>query len=343
MGKGPNVSIVGAGIAGLAAAIGLARAGKSVILYERAAKFEEIGAGLQLGPNAVRALQALGAWDTVEPITYAPPAIRILNGKSGRLLKEVELGAAFERRFGQPYRVAHRADLHNALVTVARGMGGIEIRLGAEIDATALQGQVIAADGVRSLTRAKLFPGSEAQPVPDLIFRALVPMPKSGAGLDCVNLWLYPGGHVVHYPVGQEKKLNLVSVTQGQRPEQHFASVSSELQNRLALAAPWREWPGAYVPPLPSWQKDNITLIGDAAHGTLPFLAQGAAMALEDAAALVSVQDWAARRTRCLRLHRETLKAGQIYHLSGPAAFIRDQVIRRTSASSFLKRLDWIY
>lgn len=338
----PIVSIVGGGIAGLAAAIALANKSRPVTIHERATQFEEVGAGLQLGPNAVRALQVIGAWDAVAPITYAPPAILMRNGANGRMIKKIDL-LGVERRYGQPYRVAHRADLHGALAEVARAHRNIEIRLGEELDATALKGEVIASDGVRSATRTKLFPGSEAVAVQDVIFRALAPMPASGNGLDCVNLWMFPGGHMVHYPVGQKQKLNLVAVTQGVQPQQHFASAHASLKTVLNFAPSWLAWPGAYVPALCSWQKDSITLIGDAAHGTLPFLAQGAAMALEDVVTLVTDRDWASRQTRTRRLHRETLKAGKAYHVSGPMALARDVMISTLPPAYFLKRLDWIY
>jgi len=338
MGNEANVSIVGAGLAGLAAAIALAGQGRKVTLYERAAKFEEVGAGLQLGPNAVRALQTIGAWDAVEPITYAPPAIRMHNGGSGRLLKEIDL-SLFERRYGQPYRVAHRADLHAALVAVAAANRNIEILLGQEVDAATLDGEVIAADGVRSATRVKLFPGSEALTTNDAIYRALVPMlPRIDAN---VNLWMFPSGHVVHYPVANN--LNLVAVTQGASPSVHFTKAHFSLKSVLDLAGDWTSWPGACVPALPSWQKNNITLIGDAAHGTLPFLAQGAAMALEDAAELVTSKNWAARQARTQRLHGATLEAGKTYHLSGLYALARDGVIAVLPSQSILNRLDWIY
>ncbi len=338
-----TIHIIGGGIAGLAAAIAMARRGKDVVVYEKAPQFEEVGAGLQLGPNAVRALQALGAWDAVEPITYAPPAIRIHNAKTGKLLKKLDLGLNFEKRFGQPYRVAHRADLHTALLSAARALPNIEVKLGREVDATELTGEVIAADGIWSRTRQQLIPGSTPISTSDHIFRALVPcIDWSRDGMLDVNLWLYPGGHVVHYPVGRQHKLNLITVTQGKVPLEHFSLACDQLRSSLALTETWLEWPAAYVRPLSSWQKDNITLVGDAAHGTLPYLAQGAAMALEDAAALLDNADLNQRIQRCAKLNRETLKAGKIYHLSGLSS-LRDVALLAMPKTMMLQRLSWIY
>ena len=344
-----HYTIIGGGIAGLASGLALANMGATATLFEQAQKFEEVGAGLQLGPNAVRALQALEAWDAVSPSTYAPPAMHIRDGVSGRLLKEVELGRAFAARFGQPYRVAHRADLHEGLLAALKLRRSVDINLGKAVDHKDLKGEVIAADGINSSTRLSLFPASGAIRVPELIYRALLPMPAlRGIAAECVNLWLYPQGHVVHYPVSGGKKFNLVAVTQGEQPSLHFAKAAAELRGLLALVPNWLEWSGAYVPALPSWGQGNLRLIGDAAHGTLPFLAQGAAMAVEDAVALEKTKAdlrayEAMRRARVARLHRETLRNGKIYHMQGMAALARNAALRAMPQALFLQRLAWIY
>jgi len=344
-----HYSIVGGGIAGLASGLALANMGATATLFEQATKFEEVGAGLQLGPNAVRALEALEAWDAVSPSTYAPPAIHIRDGISGRLLKEVELGRAFAARFGQPYRVAHRADLHEGLLAALKVRRSVDINLGKAVSHNDLTGEIVAADGINSPTRLGLFPASGAICLPEKIYRALLPMPElRGIAAECVNLWLFPQGHVVHYPVSGGKKFNLVAVTQGDQPVSHFARAAAELRALLAMVPIWLEWPGAYVPALPNWGHGNVRLIGDAAHGTLPFLAQGAAMALEDAVALGKVKAnlviyEAMRRARVARLHRETLRNGKIYHLQGMAALARNTALRAMPQSLFLQRLAWIY
>jgi salicylate hydroxylase len=351
--------IAGGGIAGLASAIAVANAGGSAMVMEKAAQFETVGAGLQLGPNAVRALQKLGAWDAVEPSTVSPPEIHVRNGVNGKMLQRIKLGQNFETRFGMPYRAAHRADLLQALLNVVKSKPNITVQANAEVigrdtfDGFAL----IAADGVWSPTRAALFPNHAAIASNDVIYRSLFPLAKlpNGIAEECINLWFYPGSHVVHYPVGHPNQLNLVAVTQGEDVETHFQNASTELREVLATAPNWSKWTAAYVKPLPRWNKGNVTLIGDAAHGTLPYLAQGAAMALEDAAILGAVlstkqtPDAAfqlmceTRLQRTRSLHRSTLKAGNIYHFSGLRAAIRNAVLQTTPSSMQLPRLKWIY
>ncbi len=350
MGKRENVSIVGAGIAGLAAATAAAKSGRKVTVYEKSESFDPIGAGLQLGPNAVRALQELDAWEVVEPITSAPPAIHLRDARSGKLIKEIKLGKTFEEHFGGPYRVVHRADLHAALLSIAEGHEAIHIRLGQEylIADHNSNSPVIAADGVWSKSRELLFPGTAAITAPDKIFRKLIPRPsRADVSIECVNLWLAPGGHIVHYPVGQNQRLNLVAVTQGEPPEKHFAA-SEILLAIFKSQMDWTTWPAAYVKPLRKWNSDNTLLIGDAAHGTLPYLAQGAAMALEDAACLARTDfDFAkfqmARLARCAKLHRQTMQSGKIYHASGIAAQLRNFALAQMPEQIFLSRLRWLY
>ncbi len=343
-----NFSILGGGIAGLSAAIALARTGHDVTVLEKAKAFDPIGAGIQLGPNAVRALQKIGAWEAVQPITCSPPAIHFRSGMSGRLLKELKLGSAFEARFGQPYRVAHRADLHASLLAVARSLPQIKIQMNSVGDPSEIKGRVIAADGMWSKTREQLFPAAHAVADPSVIFRAMIDMPQEkDIAFECVNFWYYPGAHVVHYPTGRKGQLNMVFNGPPKGPRQHLVKASSSLRNLIARVPAWKEWLPAYITPLPTWHKGNTLLIGDAAHGTLPFLAQGAAMSLEDAAALLTTTQpeefEALRIDRCTRLHKQTLHVGRIYHLAGLKALARDTALRFSSDETVLGRMSWIY
>ncbi len=352
-------NILGGGIAGMASALGVARSAGEVQIFERTRVFDHVGAGLQLGPNAARALQALGAWDAVLPVTHAPPEIHIRSGKTGRILSRIRLGKSFERRFGAPYRVAHRADLHTALLRVVSGNPKIALEMEAEISAVALSktAPVLAADGIWSQTRQALFSQSKVVVLKDKIFRSLSIM-APGVGkvaLDCVNLWLFPGGHVVHYPVGRPQQLNLVAVTQGQNPLEHFKTAAFDLQLLLANVDDWTEWPAATLEGVESWSKDGILLVGDAAHGTVPYLAQGAAMALEDAACLSDLLSQSGsieavygefekiRMARCAKLAAESLKAGQIYHQAPPQSSLRDFALKVMPSTMVIKRQAWIY
>jgi salicylate hydroxylase len=347
------IVIAGGGIAGLSAAIGLARLGHDVHVLERATAFRELGAGLQIGPNAVRALQAIGAWDAVEPITRQPPAIRVMSGLTGQVLQKVTLGKQFEETYGAPYRVAHRADLHSALLQVAQSMSSISIETGNEVFKSEDIDCLIAADGVRSKLRSAVFNASEASQLPYTIHRALFAGNVSSviADFESVHLWLFPGAHVVHYPVASGN-LNAVVVMDGANAPLK-PSITSQVFRHFN--AEWTEWPALIAPPLGKWFNERVCLIGDAAHGTLPFLAQGAAMALEDAACLAKcfkthddnatrfAAFQAERQPRTSRLHKQTLSMGRLYHLSRIPSRFRDTAFRMLPSSTALRSVQWIY
>jgi salicylate hydroxylase len=347
------IVIAGGGIAGLSAAIGLARQGLDVRVLERATAFRELGAGLQIGPNAVSALQAIGAWDAVEPITRKPPAIRVMSGLSGRLLQQVVLDKQFETTYGAPYRVAHRADLHRALLQVARSLSGISLETGSEVHAPEGYECLIAADGVRSKLRTAMFATSETAQMSYTIHRALIANNAASviADFEAVHLWLFPSAHIVHYPVASGN-LNAVVVMDGANAPLN-PSITSQVFRHLN--AEWTEWPALTAPPLSKWFNERGCLVGDAAHGTLPFLAQGAAMALEDAACLAKCFNMhddnatrfaafqAQREPRTSRLHKQTLSMGRLYHLSGIPSQVRDAAFRMLPSSTALRSVQWIY
>lgn len=360
--------VAGGGIAGLAAALGLARIGRPSIVMEQAAAFETAGAGLQLGPNAVRALQWLGAWDALAPSTVAPGEIVIRDGLTGATLQRVVLGRSFERRFGQPYRVAHRADLLNALLSVARASPLIELRTRCRVEGK-LPGHgagLLGADGIRSTVRAQLVPHAMPQFRGQSIYRALLPL---GDAPSAVVLWLCPGGHVVHYPVSAGAALNLVAVTEDRsaggaswsepaaasEPAAGFAGCCDSLREIVSGPAAWHKWAAADLPPFRPWSHHSTLLIGDAAHAALPYLAQGAAMALEDAVALSlslgampSTEDAfrafeEARRPRTMAIAASSRRLAAVYHAKGLSRRARNAALRFAGPGRFLDRLAWIY
>ncbi len=379
------VLIAGGGIAGLAGALGLARIGREAHVLEQAPGFETVGAGLQIGPNAVRALDHLGAWERVATASFAPPGISIRDGHSGRLLQQVPLGASFERRFGAPYRVIHRADLLAGLVDAARIQPGISLMTASPVTGfadkgdhvevktggIALRGEaLLGADGMRSAIRAALLADGPPVRHAETLFRALTPLDVRGADpLAYVTLWLCRGGHVVHYPVQGGKALNMVAATLGggwsgdgwsapAKPDELsalFPDAHPELRQVLALPAGWQKWAAASRPTARTWSEGRVALIGDAAHASLPYLAQGAAMALEDAVVLAQTiqtgdtMPGALRAYQALRMPRtarivgESLRLGSIYHARGPVRLARNVVLRITKPESFLSRLAWIY
>jgi 2-polyprenyl-6-methoxyphenol hydroxylase-like FAD-dependent oxidoreductase len=378
--------IAGGGIAGLAASLGLARIGQAARVFEQHPVFEEVGAGLQMSPNGVRALQWLGAWEAVEPHCVTPSEIHVRDGRSGALLQRIRLGKPFEDRFGAPYRVAHRADLLGGLVAAAKQSRLIELNTACTVASAdvaddgaslSLAGgrtetgpAVIAADGIHSKLRRQFWPSSVPAYRGHAIHRALIPFqavpPEIAA--DCVTLWLYPGGHVVHYAVSNWRQFNIVAAIDspwtatGWREAANgtdlriaFADAADPLASLLAAPHTWIKWAGADLAPLDSWSVGNLTLIGDAAHAALPYLAQGAVMSLEDACVLAAMlrQDprpaaafaaYAdARKGRTSRIQAQSRQLGMIYHAKGMRAAARNLSLRLLGETHAVRRHEWIY
>ncbi len=364
--------IVGAGIAGLATSLGLARIGRSSLVLEKAPDFTALGAGLQLGPNAVAALQWLGVWDALSPHCVAPREIHIRDGVTGAVLQRVALGADFENRFGAPYRVAHRNDLHNALLQVVHQYPGITLAPNVEVTGVSITSTtltinsgkslkakaIIAADGVNSIVRNTMHGGNRASSG-HTIYRALVPVGSvpQNVDMEVVTLWLYPGGHVVHYAVSNGELFNIVaSVVEGKTtPATAFQRACRPLADILNAQKTWTAWPARDVKPKPAWSKNQTLLIGDAAHASLPYMAQGAAMALEDACVLaIAIRNSReietafgnfakARVARASDIQKQSRRLGKIYHAQGLLRQARNMFLQRTSPRRFMDRLSWIY
>ena len=365
--------VVGGGIAGLGMALGLARIGKSAHVLEKAPHFEEVGAGLQLGPNAVRALQYLGAWDAVAPHCVSPAEIQVRDGLSGNILQRIRLGADFEKQFGAPYRVAHRADLLNGLLESARSKPGIKLQDNAEVTDISIAettltlksgkthaGQaIIAADGVHSLIRNLVTGEPGGKQAGHTLHRGLVPIgsiPPS-ANADVVALWLCPGGHVVHYFVSNGKQFNIIAAVEDSEISLSiaFQRACKPLADILAVKTKWTKWPALDLAPAPIWSKNRTVLIGDAAHAALPYLAQGAAMALEDACVLsnavqnigeleLAFRNFSGQRfKRTGAIQKRSRQLGKIYHAAGFLRQARNAVLKATPRRSFTKQMSWIY
>lgn len=378
--------IAGGGIAGLASALAMAGAGLPVRLFEQAEGFEEVGAGLQMGPNAVRALRALGAWDAIEPHCVVPSEIHVRDGPTGHLLRRIRLGKPFEERFGAPYRVSHRADLLSGLLATVRASRGIDVATRRRALSAESQGEtvtlafddgshesgalLIAADGIRSALRNSI--AGPYHPVyrNNAIYRALIPFDRVPTAItaDAVSLWLCPGGHVVHYAVSKWKKFNVVvSVDSMWRDSgwslpapaaevtAAFTEVADPLFDLLSVPETWLKWAGADLPQLPAWKRGRMTLVGDAAHATLPYLAQGAAMALEDACELgrcirntedldeALLRFFGLRHARTSRIQAESRKLAEIYHYRGIRRLLRNIALRFSQDADLTERLAWIY
>lgn len=386
-----TVMVAGAGIGGLTAALAIAQGGFRVALYEQAERLEETGAGIQLSPNASRILIALGLGDALRRRVVVPEELRVMSGNSGRVLARAPLGASAEQRYGAPYWVIHRGDLQAVLVEAVTTHPDIRLHLGRRIDdfvqhrngvtaagTSARQGieehgiALVGADGIWSRLRQRLGDVRPPRFTGHTAWRALVPAESAPleARAPAVNLWLGRDAHVVHYPVKGGRLVNVVAIVgdtfsgagwnaPGARHEilDRFGTGRWPEPVLALLAAPprWQKWALHERPPLTHWGEGAVTLLGDAAHPMLPYLAQGGAMAIEDAAVLgralaVTPQDVAgamwryerSRRRRTARAQRAAHRNGAIYHMGGVGALLRAMALAM-GGSRLVRHYDWLY
>ncbi len=366
-----QVLVAGGGIGGLAAALGASRAGWDVRLYERAAAFSEVGAGVQIGPNVVRRLQAWGLQQRLQAVAAFPTQLQVRCALSGRELAVLPLGAQAVQRYGAAYATIHRADLQALLLAAVQESAEVQLNLGLSIDGyTQGDGVVlvrtsagkevegdalIGADGLWSRTRTQLLADGPPRVTGHLAYRALArqgALPKRLRTAQ-ITVWLGPRLHAVQYPVRGGALQNLVVIVQGQPPE--------DLQD-VVRAAPgagqgWRLWPLSDRPPLRSaaqMAQGLVALLGDAAHPMRPYLAQGAGMAIEDAAQLqhamamhdlevpLRLRRYALNRwERNARVQARSQRNGRIFHATGLVRWGRDLSLRLLGAR--LLDLPWLY
>lgn len=305
--------IAGGGIAGLATALALARQSITCTVLEQAPTYSEIGAGIQLGPNALRSLSVLGLREAIEPLAFWPKKIVMRDALTGAQLHHLALGDSFEKRFRERYACLHRADLLKLLLDACRDHSKIRLCNATQIQSISSEpdlvrvrvddGQdfeaqgLIGADGLWSVVRSNLRGVQAPRFSGDIALRALIPCAHE---VRDVALWLGPQLHVVAYPVKAGRLLNLVAICEnpgGQNfrgwnepaPKEwlnKFLGHHSELDLLLASASSWTAWALHDRDPIQSWSKGRIALVGDAAHPCLQYLAQGACLALEDAVAI---------------------------------------------------------
>ena len=390
----PQVLIAGGGIAGLASALALAKVGIASIVLEQTPALAEIGAGLQISPNATRILARLGVLEALESEASRPSGIHVRNA-SGRTLSVLPLADA-ELRWGSPYLVARRAVLQRVLHAAAMSEPAVTLHLGTAlagfgttadgVAVTVKQGAcsrsfgadvLIGADGVRSTVRRRLVAADADLPraTGRTAWRATVAVadlsPRFAEDLRGAEtgLWLGRDAHLVHYALGDT--VNVVAIVRddaADRPGDLWARLGDPVAVRtryarwhpaaralIAAAPSWTGWPLYERLPLTAWNAGPVALVGDAAHPILPFLAQGAAQAIEDAAALAcalaATRDLpaalavysAARVPRATRVQRASHELGRLYHLAGPAAAARDAGMRLIGSRRLLERYDWLY
>jgi 3-hydroxybenzoate 6-monooxygenase len=382
-----QVFIVGGGIGGLAAALALARQGIAAQIIEQAAEFKEIGAGIQLGPNVFWMFDILGLVERVSALAVFPNNLIMMDSITGQEVTRVPLGDKFRKRFKHPYALIHRADLHKVLleackksdrirldasqkvVKVEETSDGVVVRTesGKEYRGAAL----IGADGIWSSIREIVVGDGKPKPAGHITYRAVLPtseMPEQFRWHDMV-VWAGEKVHLVHYPLRTGDLFNLVAVFHSNRYEEGWDSYGdpAELHERFAkTCAPvrtllekiesWRMWVLCDRPPIKEWSRGRITLLGDAAHPMLQYLAQGANMAIEDAVCLANeviefAGDYPAafrayQQARYLRTGRVQIMArvyGEFFHAGGVAKELRNIMLGARSVEDHIAGVEWLY
>jgi salicylate hydroxylase len=388
--RGPRtIYIAGAGIAGMTLALALAKFGATVVVLERNKKVQEVGAGLQISPNARRVLNQLGLDKAIAQKSFEPTGIDVHPFGWERPLVTLELGAAMRETFGVPYCVMHRADLAEVLYRACRRFANIDMLFGVrsfdaanhergtsilveEANGSARSTQVhafVGADGVRSETRTRILNGPEAVYSGYVAWRTTLSADLLAGVLapDRTTLLLAPGYHAVCYPLAQRGQVNVALFLREPRarldprnppkePKLPWAARPSKTLEAIMAAAKggWGYWVVDTVT-APVWSDGGVGLVGDAAHAMLPFQAQGAAMAIEDAAILAPLlmtepdaasafRRYAAmRQPRVERVRRVSNSNGFAFHLEWPFTLGRNVVIKAQGPRGHLKRLAWLY
>ena len=381
------ILIAGGGIGGLSAAIALAQIGYSVRILEQAPKLSEAGAGIQLSPNAVRLLQGWGVAKRLRSRAVAPDRITLFDGTDGKALADLTLGPAIATRYGAPYWVVHRADLQKALLETAGTFDGITVETGfrlvsadnspagvraqSEDGRSAAGAALIGTDGLWSTCREIMGFDDEPRFSGRTAWRTLLPIEDAPPPFSthATGLWLAPRSHLVHYPVSGGREINIVAIIEdawhGQEWDvpgdaqylrdafRDWADVPRQVLDRTEV---WRKWALFDRPALPHWSSGRMTLLGDAAHPMLPFLAQGGAMAIEDAASLARAISNAPddlpgaffayekmRKNRTRRVQLASRRMARIYHLGGLPAAFRNFALSASPPAWLLYQNDWIY
>lgn len=384
-----TIYIAGAGIAGMTMALSLAKSGIRVVILEQTAQIQTEGAGLQISPNARKILNDLGLDDALKAAGFATKEIDIYPFRRPTPLISLKMGPAMEKAFGAQYMVIHRADLSDVLFSACRKRANIEFQFGVRsFDMQAHQkglsltvenkdGSVhntrpfafVGADGVHSMTRRKILAGPDAQYSNYIAWRALVPtsLLKDHFNLNNSSLMWGPGFHVIAYPHPTRHVVNIAMFTRERlsrklnpqtvtTPSVPKAGLSCKRVKAIINAAEggWKKWP-LYAAKTSQWFKGPVGLIGDAAHAMLPYQAQGAAMAIEDAGVLgpllaKSTDPQTAfatyqshRQPRVNKVVKTSASNGNIYHLEWPFSIFRDIVVSAQGPTAHLQRLAWIY
>jgi salicylate hydroxylase len=383
---GKKFIVVGGGIGGLAAAVALSQQGVHVTVLEQATELGEIGAGVQLGPNAFAALDALGVGENARKRAVFTERLIMMDAVDGSEVGSFPVGQAFRDRFKNPYAVIHRADIHTSMLEATQGSDLIHVETSTKVvsvtqdnegvTAVDQNGRVfkadalVAADGVRSVIREKMF-SDPPRISGHVVYRAVVPVAEMPLDLQ-INapvVWAGPDCHLVHYPLRDGQQYNLVvtfhsrdeeewGVTDGSKEEvlSYFEGICPRARQMLQLPKTWRRWATADRNPLEKWGDGRVTMLGDAAHGMLQYMAQGACMAIEDAVTLGEAMKHCQgdvvnafqlyEKSRIPRTARVVLSAremGRLYHAKGVERLVRNQLWEGRTPERFYDALEWLY
>jgi 3-hydroxybenzoate 6-monooxygenase len=378
--------VAGGGIGGVAAALALVRQGFDVKVLEQAAQLGEIGAGIQLGPNGFAAFDALGIGEIARSRAVYTDEMVMHDAIDEHCVGRIPTGAAFRARFRNPYAVIHRADVHGSLLEGATATGRIEVATATTVASVEQDGDsvtvidskgqrhrgtaLVGADGVKSAVRRQ-FVGDEARVSGHVVYRAVVEKNDFPADLrwNAASIWVGPNCHLVHYPLRGGEQYNVVvtfhsrekeewSVREGSRDEvrSYFDGICPRARQLIELPKDWKRWATADREPIAQWTFGRTTLLGDAAHPTLQYLAQGACMAMEDAVtlgeALRAHDNDIGRafalypRSRVARTARVVLSAremGRIFHARGVERLVRNDLWRGRTPERFYDAMEWLY
>ena len=380
--------IIGGGIGGLACALALARKGFRSLLLEQAAEFGEIGAGIQLGPNVFRMFDKLGVTDKVRKLAVFPEYLMMRDTVTTDVVTRINLDETFLARFGNPYAVIHRADLHRALldacaeypdfITMKTSQKvttmddkGDRVVVSTETGEVYEGAAIVGADGLWSIVRQKIVGDGKPVVSGHITYRAVLPTSEVPEELRALAMILWAGEktHLVQYPMRGGELYNLVAVfhsdkfaegwdSYGDPAELHerFAKTCEPVRTLLGKIESWRMWVLCDRPPIRDWSRGNITLLGDAAHPMLQYLAQGANMAIEDAVCLARKIELsngnpqgaflAYQQERYLRTARVQLTAklyGEAYHASNATRDLRNAVLGARTQKEAMESMAWLY
>ncbi|KON81032.1 3-hydroxybenzoate 6-monooxygenase [Azoarcus sp. PA01] len=380
------VIVTGGGIGGLAAALALVRQGFSVKVLERAAEIGEIGAGIQLGPNAFHAFDALGVGDKARARAVYTDEMVMHDALDESLVGRIPTAEAFRKRFGNPYAVIHRVDVHLSLLEGAQETGRVEFLTSTRAErveqdehgvtvfdqhGSAHRGiALIGADGVKSAVRAQ-YVNDPPRVTGHVVYRAVIDKKDFPENLqwNAASIWVGPNCHLVHYPLRGGEQYNVVvtfhsrqqeewGVTEGSREEvqSYFHGICPKARQLIDLPKSWKRWATADREPIGQWSFGRVTLLGDAAHPTTQYMAQGACMALEDAVTLgealrVHDNDFVKafdlyQRSRVARTARIVLSSremGRIYHAKGVERLVRNDLWKGRTPERFYDAMEWLY